>query len=233
MSSGTTDGTTLLLDTSGSHTTVVVAAGEELLGTSTLRMPPLTHLHGQVRSQLEGLGLRAVDLGRIAVVTGPGSWTGLNIGVTAAKTLAQVLEAPLVGLSALEALVADLVLPVGPVGPAGPVVALLDAKRGNVYRVSYEVGDDGRPALGRAEAEVVAFEELAAELEGAPETPLVVEYGDAFRERLETLGGKVRVLARLHLTPEGLLRALGAAGAPDLTGEEALTLSPRYLQRMV
>lgn len=217
----------LLLDTSGPYTTSAVAKDGQLLGAGSLREPPLTHLHGQVRGLLGGLGLQVSDLGRIAVVTGPGSWTGLNIGVTAAKTLAQVLAAPVVELSSLDALVADLVW------PAGPVVALLDAKRGNVYRAVYGTGEDGRPAVGRAETEVVPFEELAAELERGPATPLVVEYGDAFRERLESLGGKLRVLTRHRLPPEGLLRALETTGAPNLTGEEALILSPRYLQRMV
>ena len=224
----TSAATTLLLDTSGPYTTAAVARGPELLRASTVREPPLTHLHEGVRRLLAGLDLRVSDLARIAVVTGPGSWTGLNIGVTAAKTLAQVLEVPLVPLSSLDALVADLEW------TGGPVVALLDAKRGNVYRAAYEAGEDGRPRLTGAEAEVVPFEELAAELEAAPGAPLVVEYGEVFRERLEAVGGPARLLARDHLPPEGLLRALEpAAAAPPLTGDDALTLSPRYLQRMV
>lgn len=217
---------TLLLDTSGPYTTAAVADAGELLGASTVREPPLTHLHEAVRGLLAGLGLRVSDLARIAVVTGPGSWTGLNIGVTAAKTLAQVLAVPLVPLSSLDALVADLEW------TEGPVVALLDAKRGNVYRAVYEAGADGRPRPTGAEIDVVAFEELAAELEGATGTPLVAEYGEVFRERLEALGGRARLLTRDHLPPEGLLHALRAA-APPLTGDDALTLSPRYLQRMV
>lgn len=226
-SAAATSAKTLLLDTSGPYTTAAVADGWELLGASTVREPPLTHLHQAVRGLLAGLGLRVADLDRITVVTGPGSWTGLNIGVTAAKTLAQVLAVPLVPLSSLDALVADLEW------TEGPVVALLDAKRGNAYRAHYEAGGDGRPRLAGPEAEVVPFEALAAELEAAPGTPMVAEYGAAFQERLQALSGPARLLARDHLTAGGLLRALESAAAPALTGDGALTLSPRYLQRMV
>jgi tRNA threonylcarbamoyladenosine biosynthesis protein TsaB len=218
---------TLILDTSGSHTTAAVAEDGTLLGQVSERVQPLTHLHDQVRGLLAGLGLRVSDLQRIAVVTGPGSWTGLNIGVTAAKTLAQVLAVPVVELSSLDALAADLSW------PAGPVVALLDAKRGNLYRRVYETGDDGRPVLGEGEAEVVGFEEVAAELAAAPGEPLVVEYGTVFRERLAGLGGGVRTLHRESLPAEGLVGSLEAAGARELTGEDALRLAPRYLQKMV
>jgi len=218
---------TLILDTSGSHTTAAVAEDGELLGCATERVQPLTHLHDQVRGLLAGLGLRVSDLQRIAVVTGPGSWTGLNIGVTAAKTLAQVLAAPVVALSSLDAVAADLDW------PGGPVVALLDAKRGNVYRRVYETGDDGRPVLGEGEAEVAAFEDVAAELAAAPGEPLVVEYGTVFRERLAELGGRLRAVHRENLPAEGLLRSLEDAGARELTGEDALRLAPRYLQKMV
>lgn len=218
---------TLILDTSGSHTTAAVTESGALLGHSTERVQPLTHLHEQIRDLLAGLGLRVSDLHRIAVVTGPGSWTGLNIGVTAAKTLAQVLAAPIVELPSLDAIAADVQW------AKGPVVAILDAKRGNVYRKVFETGGDGRPALGEGEAEVVAFEVVAAEFEAAAGEPLAVEYGTVFRERLAGLGRRVEALHREALTAEGLLRTLEAPGARELTGEDALRLAPRYLQKMV
>jgi len=218
---------TLVLDTSGSHTTVAVTETGKLLGYLSEPVQPLIHLHAQVRTLLGGLDLPVPDLHRIAVVTGPGSWTGLNIGVTAAKTLAQVLAAPLVALSTLDAVAADLQW------PSGPVMAVLDAKRGNVYRKAFETGEDGFPVLGEGEAEVVAFEAVAAELAAAPGEPLVVEYGTVFRERLAPLAPRVEALHREALTAEGLLRALEAPGARELNGEEVLRLAPRYLQKMV
>jgi hypothetical protein len=54
-----------------------------------------------------------------------------------------------------------------------------------------------------------------------------------FRERLAELGGRARAMHRDHPPAEGLLRSLEAAGARELTGEDALRLAPRYLQKMV
>lgn len=71
------------------------------------------------------------DLERILVTTGPGSYTGIRIGVTTAKTLAYTLQIPLVGVSALHLMAAapntDL-----------PVVSLIDARRGNAYVGHYQ-----------------------------------------------------------------------------------------------
>lgn len=70
-------------------------------------------------------------LERIIVTTGPGSYTGIRIGVTTAKTLAYTLRIPLIGVSALQLMAAapnsDL-----------PVVALIDARRGNAYIGHYQ-----------------------------------------------------------------------------------------------
>jgi tRNA threonylcarbamoyladenosine biosynthesis protein TsaB len=82
-----------------------------------------------------GLGPEAVDL--IAVSQGPGSFTGLRIGLTAARTAAYVLGKPLVGVPSLDVLAENA-------PPEAPHVAtLLDAKRGDVYACLY-ARRDGR-----------------------------------------------------------------------------------------
>ena len=97
---------TLIIDTSGPFTTVLVAEESSLSTASILHGRPAEHLHEQIQTSLSCLHIEPSDLDRIAVVVGPGSWTGLNIGVTAAKTLAQVLEIPLSPIRTLDALVA-------------------------------------------------------------------------------------------------------------------------------
>ena len=89
---------TLILDTSGTYATVAVAREGTMLGYSSLKTQPLTHLHEQIRTMTRQLALDVTTFEQIGVVTGPGSWTGLNIGVTAAKTMAQVLRVPVVAL---------------------------------------------------------------------------------------------------------------------------------------
>lgn len=91
------------------------------------------------------------DIGKIAVVVGPGSFTGLRVGVAAAKGLALALKLPAVGISSLEALAE-------PHWSTGlPVLAVTDAKRGEVYAALY--GSGGRVLR---EPEALAPEALAA-----------------------------------------------------------------------
>ncbi len=84
------------------------------------------------------------DVGRICVGTGPGGFTGLRLGVSTARALAQGHDLPIVGISSLEALAwgvelvsgMELDLPGHP-DVHGPVLAVIDARRGEVYAASY------------------------------------------------------------------------------------------------
>ncbi len=83
-----------------------------------------------IKKILQKAKVRPKDVGCVAVGTGPGSFTGLRIGVTAAKVLAYALDAKLVGISSLEAMAraeqAD-----------GTYAILSDARRGQVYAALY------------------------------------------------------------------------------------------------
>ncbi|QUE86370.1 tRNA (adenosine(37)-N6)-threonylcarbamoyltransferase complex dimerization subunit type 1 TsaB [Exiguobacterium alkaliphilum] len=95
------------------------------------------------------------ELERVIVTTGPGSYTGIRIGVTTAKTLAYTLQIPLVGVSALRLMAAapntDL-----------PVVSLIDARRGNAYIGHYQHNE---PLTPDAHASVETW--LETHMEGA------------------------------------------------------------------
>lgn len=77
--------------------------------------------------QVAGLGY--ADLDRIATTVGPGSYTGLRVGISAAKGLALATGKPTVGITSLAALSAPLIAE----DPAVPVVAAIDARHGNIY----------------------------------------------------------------------------------------------------
>ncbi|MBT2634601.1 tRNA (adenosine(37)-N6)-threonylcarbamoyltransferase complex dimerization subunit type 1 TsaB [Bacillus sp. ISL-26] len=90
-----------------------------------------------VNSLLADCGLKPQDLSKIVVAKGPGSYTGVRIGVTLAKTLAWSLKLPIAAVSSLEALAAN--------GRhfQGLICPLFDARRGQVYTGLYEY-QDGR-----------------------------------------------------------------------------------------
>ncbi len=95
----------------------------------------LTHSAGAmpaIEEILARIDVRTNDLDAIAVSEGPGSYTGVRIGVTLAKTLAWTLQKPLVGVSSLKTLAANAALYNGLICP------IFDARRGNVYTAVYQ-----------------------------------------------------------------------------------------------
>ena len=95
----------------------------------------LTHSVGAmaaVEELIEKAGIQPKDIDAVAVSEGPGSYTGVRIGVSIAKTLAWTLKKPLVGVSSLQVLAANARLFNGIICP------LFDARRQNVYAAAYE-----------------------------------------------------------------------------------------------
>jgi tRNA threonylcarbamoyl adenosine modification protein YeaZ len=93
----------------------------------------------RIGALLERNGIAYSDLRRIAVTTGPGSFTGLRIGLSAARGLGLSLGIPVVGVPSLLAL--SLMAPMG-----RPVAVLLDARRGEAYVQSF--AEPGVPTAG-------------------------------------------------------------------------------------
>ncbi len=97
---------------------------------------------------VEGLGLAPADVDAWAVATGPGSFTGLRVGLSTVQGLALAAARPCVGISSLDAL-ATLAR-----GSAPHIVALVDAFRDEVYSGAYdaEARPVGEPLVGPVEA---------------------------------------------------------------------------------
>lgn len=125
-------------------------------------------------------GLAFADVERIAVGLGPGTFTGLRIGVATARALAQATGAELTGVSTLQALA---VAAQGAAPPAAGVLAVIDARRSEVFAAGWR---DGRQVLGPL---AVAPAALAERLRGSGETWLAVGDGAVrFRPDLEGAG---------------------------------------------
>lgn len=95
----------------------------------------VTHSNGAmpaVEEVLQKAKITAAQIDAIAVSQGPGSYTGVRIGVTIAKTLAWTLQKPLIGVSSLQALAANASL------YSGLICPIVDARRNHVYTALYE-----------------------------------------------------------------------------------------------
>lgn len=110
---------------------------------------------------LGAAGLRFADVDRIAVGLGPGTFTGLRIGVATARALAQATAADLAGVSTLRA----LAVAAEPAAPAGSgVLAVIDARRGEAFAAGWR---DGKPVLDQAALVPAALARRLAEEGGA------------------------------------------------------------------
>jgi tRNA threonylcarbamoyladenosine biosynthesis protein TsaB len=96
----------------------------------------------EIEALLRGAGLTVFDLDLVVAGLGPGSFTGLRIGLAAAKGLAWAAEKPLVGVPSLDGLAAAAA------GAADPVCPLIDARKDQVYAALYHPESSDRP--GRA-----------------------------------------------------------------------------------
>jgi tRNA threonylcarbamoyladenosine biosynthesis protein TsaB len=123
----------LAIDTSTSVLTIGVTQGDRLLGeyTTNLKRNHSVRLMPSLEFLLQELNIKPQELDMIAVGVGPGSYTGVRIGVTTAKAMAWALHIPVLGVSSLQA----MALGVG--AWTGLVCPLVDARRGQVYTGLY------------------------------------------------------------------------------------------------
>lgn len=129
--------TFLALDTSGTFCVLALAddgGSVQAVSLFQSKRSLSRRLLGEVDGLLSRNGLTLADMTAFAVGLGPGSFTGVRVGVTTAKTLAQVLEKPLVGVGTLDAYAEALA------GLAGAVLPVLPSRRGEVYAAVYERG---------------------------------------------------------------------------------------------
>ena len=178
-----------------------------------------------IDAALQEAGAGFADLGRIGVTVGPGSFTGIRVGVATARGLALALEIPAVPVTTLGAIAAAA----DPEKSAGrPVMALLDARRGEVYAqlFSPENGplDEPQALTPAAAAEIAGSRGAALIGSGAP---LVAEH---LTESLPILGtasaADIADVARLAATaPEGRPPAPLYLRSPDAKVQAGFALA--------
>jgi len=178
----------LATDTSGRHGSIALArAKEDAQASNTIDLREVeilevvalsggtfsAQLVPQVAATLAKHGFSKNDIGGFAVASGPGSFTGLRVGLAAIKGLAEILRKPIATVSTLEA--------VAHTGCMGRVTAVLDAGRGEVYAGEYETSPGAARCLGER---LLTTEEFLARVRGAK----VVTCDGAFAEAAKAAG---------------------------------------------
>lgn len=149
----------LALESSATAASVALCDGEALIA-QAFQNSGLTHsrtLLPMAEDLLKNCGKSLDDVELIAVAAGPGSFTGLRIGVAAAKGLAWAKGLPCAHCSTLESMAWQLA------HMEGEVCAVMDARRGQVYNARFRVSDGVVTRL--TEDRAISLEDLAAEIE--------------------------------------------------------------------
>jgi tRNA threonylcarbamoyladenosine biosynthesis protein TsaB len=182
----------LALDTALEACSVAILDGERVLAARSEPMPRghQERLAPLVAELLLEAGVKAKDLDRVGVTVGPGSFTGLRVGLAFAKGLGAALDRPVVGIGALEALAASVS------GP-GVTVAVIDARREQIYLQAFEAGVAVTPpqALSLLDATEVLRPLNPARLVGSGAPLLTAAFPAA--EPYERAGADPVALARL------------------------------------
>lgn len=196
------------IDTCLSSCAVAVRDGETLLASAreVMARGHQERLAPMARAVMAEAGIGFDRLDRIGVTLGPGSFTGLRVGIAFAKGLAAALSLPAVGIGTLEALAADA---------GGLVFAVIDARRDQVYVQGFE---DGRALMAPDALSVPTAAARIAELSMGRDFTLIGSGGPL----LADLAPRARLIAGDGADAAHVAR-LAAARAPG-------PLRPLYLR---
>jgi tRNA threonylcarbamoyladenosine biosynthesis protein TsaB len=196
--------------------------------------PHAERLPVDIMRLLQRHGLTPFDVDVFAVAIGPGSFTGLRIGIAAIQGLAFASNRPVVGVSALEA-VAHAVLGGGPVWPLSRVGVWMDAQRDEVFSAVYDrVEGDGpahlrivdEPAVGEPRLTALRWHALAA----GPWFPVAGDGAVRYRTVLEGVAGPaVQVIDPPPLAPSIVALAEARARLGETIPPHAIR--PLYVRR--
>lgn len=210
------------LDTANAPLSVALVRDGELLVELNSAMG-LNHSAGAmpaVEQLFKRAGIKPADIDAIAVSEGPGSYTGVRIGVTIAKTLAWTLDKPLVGVSSLRVLASNIFTYGVTISP------LIDARRGNVYAGLYRRHEDGTLEC-LMEDRHMALSDLLDRLK--KEANPVVFVGEGARKNEEALKEALGELGRrAHFTQDTPRASLLITEAQQAEPEAIHSFAPEY-----
>jgi tRNA threonylcarbamoyladenosine biosynthesis protein TsaB len=229
----------LVTDTSGKNGFVGLARAEDSTESNKVEVIEEAPLAGgtfsaqlvpQIAGLLEKHGLNKIDIDAFVVISGPGSFTGLRVGLAAIKALAEILHKPIVAVSLLEVIARSLISVAAQANDAseGRYTVALDAGRGEAFIGLFKMSFAGRTIDSFCcESESLVSVLSLAESARSGATPWIVTpdatLGDALKQRLD-IAQKKAIL--FHARPHSA--EVASVGWHKLKAGE--TVSPEQLE---
>jgi tRNA threonylcarbamoyladenosine biosynthesis protein TsaB len=228
LAAGATVGPVLGLDTGSTVARLGLVCGGRIVG--ALARPVKSHgadLPAAVHELLHAADVEMRELSAIAVGTGPGSFTGLRVGVSYAKGVSAGGRIKIVGIPSLDAM-ALCGSGASAVRPGVKICPILDARKGEVYTSLYEVITDA--LIKEWDDLVIPLHEFATRITGE-----VFFVGESKAEEARVLairnGGRAGVVGTAELWHQGsFIAALGAARVARGDVDDAATVEPLYVR---
>lgn len=224
---------TLAIDTATETLSVALGEGNHILADAGMKAgrAHLELLLPEIELLLGRCSLRIRDVDHIVVGTGPGTFSGLRVGISTGRALAQALDIPISGSSSLQALALRMA-PALAEGEDG-LLPLIDARRGQVFTRLYRLGDGDIPEPA---SDIACLgPEHIGRLWATEVTGRLLAGGDgalAYHQRLDDVGGRLRLLAaddpRNIINASCHIRLTGPGGAEHHQGMD--TALPVYIR---
>ncbi|MFD1672326.1 tRNA (adenosine(37)-N6)-threonylcarbamoyltransferase complex dimerization subunit type 1 TsaB [Agrilactobacillus yilanensis] len=216
----------LAIDTSSRPLSVAVVTEHEVLSEITINKK-MTHsqtLMPAIDAVLKNSGVTIQDIDRFAVAQGPGSYTGIRIGVTTAKTLAWTLNKPLVGLSSLALLASNVTQ------TPKLLVPIMDARRNNVFAGAYQWRmKSERHFLNVLKDRHLSLPQLLAEVKILQLPTVFIGEVTPFKEEIfETLGQQAEFTTAFNNLPHSA--NLGQLALQTAPVADVAHFTPNYLR---
>ncbi len=212
------------LDTSTLTTSLALLSGDRLPIDHRLIGPPHRQsdiLPNEIAAMIDRHGVAFSSIDLFVIGLGPGSFTGLRIGLATMKGLAYALKRPLVGVSSLAAIALEAEKDV-----SLQVIAVV--KRGELYVGSYR--RDGESITILAPEKSLTVSQLADTLIADPKLRVVGSALVEYRQSLLDLGVSPSCLADNAATPSAIALARLAPRVTEFVAEDLFQLEPHYLR---
>lgn len=217
----------LSVDSSSEAASVAVLDGDKLLGEINFnyKKQHSVLLMDMIDKVITNVNLTIDDIDAFVVSKGPGSFTGLRIGMASIKAMALAKEKPFIGVSSLDGLSNNLF------GTEGIICPIMDALRGNVYTSLYKFNSGSIEAL--SEHMIISIEELCDKLKEFKGPYIFV--GDGTDKHKDTISSLLKdtyfTPGHLNFTRASSLGTIGYKILKEGKNDDLLGFAPVYLRQ--